>query len=63
MQRRRGEKDEAEGTVRAAALRGSQGRHVAGTGQRLKMVRRAAGGTAEGLTVLVLVDFVKDFGF
>lgn len=44
---RRGEEDGAEGTVRAAAVRESQDRHVAGTGPRLKMVRRAAGGAAE----------------
>ena len=63
MQRRREEKDEAEGAVRPAALRQSQGRHMAGAGQRLRMAWRAAGGAAGGLTVLVLVDFGKDYGF
>lgn len=63
MQRKRGEKDEAEGTGRAAAWRESQDRHVAGAGPRLRRVRRAAGGTAEGLTVPVLEDFGKDSGF
>lgn len=62
MQRRE-EKDEAEGTVRVAAVRQSQGRHVAGAGQRLRTARRAAGGAAGGLTVLVLVDLGKDYGF
>lgn len=62
MQRRE-EKDEAEGAVRAAAFRQSQGRHVAGAGQRLRTARRAAGGAAGGLTILVLVDFGKDCGF
>lgn len=62
MQRRE-EKDEAEGAVRPAALRQSQGRHVVGAGQRLRMAWRAAGGAAGGLTVLVLVDFGKDYGF
>lgn len=62
MQRRREEKDEAEGAVGAAALRQSQGRHVAGAGQRLRTARRAAGGAAGGLTVLVLVDSARTVG-
>lgn len=59
MQRRRGQKDEAEGTVRAA-LRGSQDRHVAGTGRG----RNWDGVPPEGQPRLtVLVDFGKDSGF
>ena len=59
MQRRRGQKDEAEGTVRTA-LRGSQDRHVAGTGRG----RNWDGVPPEGQPLLtVLVDFGKDSGF